>query len=255
MTEKFEKVNYGIDAPGLVKFFFFGGLVVASLCILANLFWTSATAWQKAIQIGLAVIAAYLLGMSCLMIYWSKIGKLRERDEVVSEIKWTGKEQVLDVGCGRGLMLIAAGKMLKSGNAVGIDTWEAKDQHANSPEATLDNARLEGVIGKIAVQTADMRALPFEAESFDLIVSHWVVHNLAIKEDRDLTIKEMVRVLRPGGVIALSDIENRSDYVKQLKTLGMTNCRVSLNSFEDTVLGLVSFGSFRPATIYAEKPV
>ena len=42
-------------------------------------------------------------------------------------IRWhlTGDEKVLDVGCGRGLLLIGAAKRLKSGKATGIDVWDA----------------------------------------------------------------------------------------------------------------------------------
>jgi arsenite methyltransferase len=255
MLNKSEAVDYGIDAPGLVKFFFLGGLFVGLVSILANLYWISPSFWQKTVQIGSIIVSGYSLGMGCLMVYWSKIGKLRERDQVISQIPWTGSERVLDVGCGRGLMLIAAAHKLSSGQAIGIDTWQAKDQFSNSSAATINNARIENVAKKVSIQTADMRTLPFEANSFDLIVSHWVVHNLPKKEERQLTLKEMVRVLRPGGLIVLSDIENRNEYLQQFKALGINDCRMLINSFEDIALGIVSFGSFRPISIFATKPI
>ena len=42
-------------------------------------------------------------------------------------------------------MVIGAARRLTTGKAVGIDLWSAEDQTANTPEAALDNARIEGV--------------------------------------------------------------------------------------------------------------
>lgn len=66
----------------------------------------------------------------------------------------------MDVGCGRGLLLNAAARRLTPGKAIGIDLWQSVDQSGNRPEATLANARLEGVAGLVEVKTGDMRELP-----------------------------------------------------------------------------------------------
>jgi hypothetical protein len=111
---------------------------------------------------GLLAAAAYLLGLGCLMRYASKIGKLRERERLLDLIPWSGNETVLDAGCGRGLMLVGAAKRLTTGRAVGVDIWRAVDQSGNDPDAALENARLEGVAEKVAIETADVRSLPFD---------------------------------------------------------------------------------------------
>ena len=85
----------------------------------------------------------------------------------------------MDIGCGRGLMLIGAAKRLTTGKAVGIDLWKAEDQSNNKPDETIKNARLEGVADRIEVQTSDMRSLGFGDASFDVVVSHWAVHNVS----------------------------------------------------------------------------
>jgi cyclopropane fatty-acyl-phospholipid synthase-like methyltransferase len=54
---------------------------------------------------------------------------------LLDRIEWTGQEEVLDVGCGRGLMLIGAAKRLTTGKATGIDIWQAEDLSGNRPEA------------------------------------------------------------------------------------------------------------------------
>ena len=78
------------------------------------------------------------------MFWGSKVGKLRLRDKIIASIPWRGDEQVLDVGCGHGLMLLAVAKRLQSGRAIGIDIWSQVDQADNNPESTLANARIEG---------------------------------------------------------------------------------------------------------------
>ena len=72
------------------------------------------------------------------------MGKLRLRDRVLDGLALRGDEQVLDVGCGHGLMLLGAAKRLKKGKAIGVDIWQKEDQAGNDPEATRENARREG---------------------------------------------------------------------------------------------------------------
>ena len=76
------------------------------------------------------------------------------------------------MGCGRGAVLLATAKRLPNGKAVGVDLWRA-DQTDNSPAATERNAEIEGVADRIELHTADMTALPFEDNTFDVIVSSW----------------------------------------------------------------------------------
>ncbi len=247
--------DYGIDAPGLVRFFFLSGVVAVVLCIVLNV---APDGWPHLLMAGqfiTGLAALYLAGMGCLMLFWSKAVKLREHDRALDMIPWRGDEHVLDVGCGRGLMLIGAAKRLTAGRAVGIDIWQAKDQSSNSPQGVRENANYEDVSGKVDIQTADMRSLPFVDRSFDVVVSHWAVHNLTSEADRNLAISEMNRVLRPGGRLILCDIAHRDAYLARLEDLGMTECRIIVNPIADAILAAVSFGSFRPATIYARQPM
>src|SRR5437660_1447109 len=80
-------------------------------------------------------------------------------------------EAVLDVGCGRGLLLNAAARRLTTGKAVGVDLWQNADLSNNRPEATLENARLEGVADRVQVKDGDARQLPFADAVFDVVVS------------------------------------------------------------------------------------
>jgi arsenite methyltransferase len=247
------KINYGLDAPGLVRFFFVGGGIALVLAAVAALFLSGAL-WALVLKTILPVAAVYLLGMGCLMLYWSWIAKIRRREDMLNLVSWRGDERVLDVGCGRGLMTIAAAKRLTTGHVIGIDIWDAKDQASTSPEITLNNAGIAEVQNKVDIQTADARHLPFENQSFDVVVSHWVIHNIPDKSGRNRALAEIARVLRPNGRLLLNDIEFRDSYLKTLESLGFVECRLVFNRVEDQILGAVSFGSFRPTTIFARKP-
>ena len=77
------------------------------------------------------------------MLWGSRVGKLRLRDKLIGSIPWRGDELVLDVGCGHGLLLIAAAKRLRGGKAISVDLWKNQDQADNSREATWRNVEIE----------------------------------------------------------------------------------------------------------------
>jgi SAM-dependent methyltransferase len=98
-------------------------------------------------------------------------------DRVLDDLRLHGDETVLDLGCGRGAVLLAAANRLPRGRAIGVDLWRA-DQTDNSREATLANAALEDVAERIELHTADMTALPLADNSVDVIVSNLAIHNI-----------------------------------------------------------------------------
>src|SRR5712691_5072616 len=77
---------------------------------------------------GLVIAGGLCLAAAGGMLWSSKVGKLRARDELIDGIPWSGNELVLDVGCGRGLLLVATAKRLTRGKAIGIDVWHNVDQ-------------------------------------------------------------------------------------------------------------------------------
>ena len=78
----------------------------------------------------------------------------------------------------------------------------------NRPEATLENATREGVSDRVGIQTADMGQIPFPDATFDVVVSCWAVHNLYDPKERGQAVREIVRVLKPGGVALIKDIRH-----------------------------------------------
>ncbi len=152
--------DYGIDAPGIRRAMLIAGSIGLVTGIAPPLIWNASpiATWISAIGF---VVAAYGMLMGSYMTYGSRIGKLRSREKLLDLAAtlrpWTGDEIVLDVGCGRGLMLVGAARRLTTGHAVGIDLWREEDQSENSPEALEANARSEGVADRIRTTRA-MRA-------------------------------------------------------------------------------------------------
>jgi ubiquinone/menaquinone biosynthesis C-methylase UbiE len=161
------------------------------------------------------------LGYAAAHLWSSRVGKRREAGRLLDSVPWRGDEEVLDVGCGHGLLLVEAAKRLRTGRVVGVDVWSQKDQWRNGPEATLLNALRAGVADRVEVRDADARDLPFRGQSFDVVVSSLVVHNIHSRDERLLAVQEMVRVLKPGGRLAILDILRTGEYSKALTEEGM----------------------------------
>lgn len=216
--------DYGIDAPGVVRGLLISGVATISLGVLL------ATSSAFLLICGLLAGAAGLISAS-IMLWSSKVGKFRMRDRLINSIEWRGDEKVLDVGCGHGLLLIAAAKQLKTGKAIGVDIWSQVDQGSNRPEATIENAHIEGVTDRVEVRDGDARHLPFEDNSFDVIVSSLVIHNIRDRFGRDQAIHEIARVLKPGGRIAIHDMAHLRDYAQVLRNNGLADTAFSERIF------------------------
>jgi ubiquinone/menaquinone biosynthesis C-methylase UbiE len=129
---------------------------------------------------------------------------------------------VLDVGCGRGLLLAGAAKKLdRGGAATGIDIWSQEDMGGNSEKATLHNLDLEGVISRCTLVSVPAQEMPFADGAFDVIVSNLCLHNIYDRPTRLRALDQIVRVLKPGGVAILSDYKLTGEYAGQLKCAGL----------------------------------
>jgi arsenite methyltransferase len=214
-VSKSSKPDYGIDAPSVIRNLLMAGVV---LLLVPPLRLGSATVLFRP-------IAPWFLAPGILMLIYSKWGKFRHRDHMLAMVEWKGPEQVLDVGTGRGLLMIGAAKHLKTGRAVGIDIWSGKDLSGNSMAATLRNAEMEGVRERIDVQDGDATAMRFPDASFDVVLSNLCIHNIPTKPGRDKACQEIVRVLKPGGRALISDFIHTADYVRVFRSAGAVAAR------------------------------
>jgi arsenite methyltransferase len=137
-------------------------------------------------------------------------------DRLLDDLHLQGDESVLDLGCGRGAVLIAAARRLTQGSAVGIDIWRSQDQSGNRPEVAAANAAAAGVSERLRLDTGDMTDLPYESDTFDVVTSALAVHNIPTAAGRAAAIREAVRVLRPGGRLVIVDFRHINDYLRAL---------------------------------------
>lgn len=202
------RADYGLDAPGVVLGLGLGG---AAFLVLGpripGLGWL---VWP----------GIFLLGEAALMIVSSRVGKRIERDRLLRRVALQGDETVLDVGCGRGLLLIGAARDLPDGLAVGLDLWSGRDQSGNRPQATRENASAEEVDERVEICTGDARELPFGDGSFHVVLSGLALHNVHSGADRGRAVAEIARVVRPGGRVALIDIRHTGQYARALRDRG-----------------------------------
>jgi arsenite methyltransferase len=192
------------------------------LCVAAAIFaGTLLVSGRTLFGLGVAVIAVLLAGVGASIWRFSRRGKFEVWARLLTRIGLRGDERVLDLGCGRGAVLLTAAKLLPHGSVVGVDIWRA-DQTGNSPDATRANADAEGVADRVELHTADMTDLAFPDDSFDLVVSNLAIHNLPDNHARRSAINEAVRVLRPGGRVVIADIGFTRRYAAWLGQYGMT---------------------------------
>jgi ubiquinone/menaquinone biosynthesis C-methylase UbiE len=150
-------------------------------------------------------------------------GKFVVWAELLDEMGLRGDERILDLGCGRGAVLLLAAQHLTTGRAVGVDLWRRAGQSGNSAEATRRNAIAERVADRVEVHTGDITALPFEDNSFDVVVSSLVIHTIPGNANRERAINEAVRVLRPGGRLMIADLRATRQHQARLARIGMSD--------------------------------
>ena len=186
--------RYGVDAPAFVAVLGTAGVACS----------VTAGFWRRARK-PLAAAATVLLAITGVYLNTTMRGKRRVWERELDELGLTGDERLLDLGCGRGMVLIGAATRLPAGHAVGVDLWSGKDQSGNTPEATLANATAARVADRVEVHTADITALPYADGTFDIVTSALVIHNLPSPEARRRALDEAMRVLRPGGQLLIAD--------------------------------------------------
>jgi arsenite methyltransferase len=116
---------------------------------------------------------------------------------------------------------------MKSGRATGIDVWRTEDLSGNSADAVKQNAKLEGVSEKVRIETGDARKLVYPDSNYDVVVSSLAIHNIPVPEERAQAIREMWRVLKPGGRLMIFDILRTGEYEKVLREAGASDVQLS----------------------------
>lgn len=144
-------------------------------------------------------------------------------------------EVVVDLGSGGGLdVFLAAKKVGPGGKAIGIDMTPEMLARAR------ENARLQG-FGNVEFHEARIDELPLPDASVDCVISNCVI-NLA--PDKQAVFREIARVLKPGGRVAVSDIALKKPLPPEIGNdiLAYVGCIAGAIAIEDYVEGLKSAG-------------
>jgi len=217
------KPDYGIDAPAVMRNLF----LVGAFCLLIAIF------APPFIHLGPVSItsrsfywpAGFLIAEGLLFLLYVKVGKFRHRDFMLSLHPWRGDENVLDVGCGRGLLLAEAAKRIAAlsgtGHVTGIDVWSNVDMGGNSAAATQHNLDLEGVSSLCTLISQPAQGMAFPDATFDVILSNLCIHNIYDAPTRHQALRQIVRVLKPGGIALISDYKRTSEYADEFRNAGL----------------------------------
>jgi SAM-dependent methyltransferase len=221
-------VDYGIDAPLIARGWFgraawsFGGGLLFWFMNRQEYPGPSARVFGA-----LALVAIVCAAIAWLKIHSSREGKLALREQLLDQLALNGDEKVLDVGCGRGLLAIGAAKRLKTGKVTGIDVWNPEELSGNSADAARENAKTEGVADRVRFDTGDARKLVYPDGFFDAAISSNALHNLADDHEREQALKEMLRVLKPGGRLVIFDTAETGYYAEVLSKCGAQDVTLS----------------------------
>jgi len=127
---------------------------------------------------------------------------IQYRDAYLDKLNLSHASQVLDISCGTGVVARALVQRPDfSGHVIGVD------QSPIFIEAAQRLATQEGVTARVAFQVGDVHALDLPVAQFDAVVAHTVMSHVA---EPLLVLKEVARVVRPGGAVALFDGDSAS---------------------------------------------
>lgn len=227
------RATYGIDAPNILI-----GLAAASILALLIGFFMAAGR-GPVLGIGPWIVA----GLLAIAATWVATGTLRAKPRLwrrtLDGLALRGDERALDLGCGRGLVLIETAKRLPDGHADGVDIWRNRDQSGNRRISTELNARIEGVADRVTIHDADITRLPFADGAYDLVTASFSLRSLAVAAERAEAVAQIARVVRPGGRVVILDDAHTAELADLLTGHGFA--AVTRSS------ALVAFG--RPARL------
>jgi arsenite methyltransferase len=154
---------------------------------------------------------------------------------------------VIDLGSGAGNdAFIARHETGESGKVIGIDFTPAMIERARQ------NAEARGY-NNVEFRQGDIEQMPLTADSADVIVSNCVLN---LVPNKDGVVKEIYRVLKPGGHFSISDIVLQGDLPKEIKEAAeMYSGCVSGAIQKNEYLEIIENTGFKNITVQKDKAI
>jgi ubiquinone/menaquinone biosynthesis C-methylase UbiE len=148
-------------------------------------------------------------------------------------------ETVVDLGCGGGLdVLLASAKLGPTGKAIGIDMTPAMIERARANAANANGGK---GLTNVEFHLAAIDQLPLRDASADCVISNCVIN---LVPDKRAVFREIHRVLKPGGRVAISDIALKKSLPEEVSTdiLAYIGCIAGAILIADYEAGLYEAG-------------
>ena len=118
-------------------------------------------------------------------------------------------DAVLDLGSGSGMDCFVAGmQVTETGTVTGVDITQEQIEKARA-------LAKEGGFHNVTIEESYIEDLPFDDNTFDVIISNGVINLCA---DKNRVFAEASRVLKPGGILAISDILSEQQLPDSIKS-------------------------------------
>ena len=164
---------------------------------------------------------------------------------------------VLDLGSGPGLLMVEIKRLLPRARVIGIDPSEPTLKIAR------ENADAAG-FKDIETRLGQAEQIPIDSKTISLLISQWSLHDW---DDLEKGFSEISRVLKPNGVVVISDWDKSypmwrfyKHNLDLMRRAGWKRAKEARNSYRhaspfDDILGILHQFQFEPVEVEGNKPV
>jgi SAM-dependent methyltransferase len=150
-------------------------------------------------------------------------GRQRVLDQVLDSLQLQGSERVLDAGSAGGQLALAVARRLQSGKVIALGETAEN-------EAPRELAKNEGLGDRIRFESADWKKLSYPDGNFDAVICSRMLNSLETDALRISAVREMVRVLKPGGKLALNEVGDAQSILRALSESGIPNAHTQASN-------------------------